>query len=175
MPDASLSAALKEAYAVAPKNVIVYHTLEIHHSTFSTPIRVVRDFADLTATLEASAPVDPGVSVTFVGFAFDLVKPEVSAQGLPQLTIELDNVDRQILAAIEQAMTTTDKITVIYREYISSDLSGPQNDPPMELTISAITVDVLRIRATAGFGDWINRKFPSAEYTPETFPGLIAS
>ena len=174
MPDQSLSQAIKEAYASAPSNVIVYHTLEFHHPSFTTPIRVVRDNADLNATLEATAPVDPGVQVTFVAFAFDLVKPEVSAQGLPQLTIELDNVGRDLIAPIEQAMQTTDLITVIYREYLSTDLTGPQNDPPMELTISAITADVFRVRATAGFGDWVNRKFPRETYTADTFPGLIA-
>ncbi len=174
MPDKALSQAIKEAYAVAPVDAVVYHTLELHHPTFTTPIRVVRDTADLTATLEATAPVDPGVAVTFVAFAFDLVRPEVSAQGLPQLTIEMDNVGRELIAPIEQAMQTTDLITVIYREYLSTDLSGPQNDPPMELTISAITADVFRVRATAGFGDWVNRKFPKATYTADIFPGLIA-
>ena len=174
MPDPALSQAIREAYAAAPSNAIVHHTLEFHHPSFTTPIRVVRDHQDLNATLEATAPVDAGVQVTFVAFAFDLVRPEVSAQGLPQLTIEMDNVGRDLIMPIEQAMQTTDLISVIYREYISTDLTGPQNDPPMQLTISAISADVFRVRATAGFGDWVNRRFPRETYTADIFPGLIA-
>lgn len=174
MPDPSLSDALKEAYASAPSDEVVYHTLEFRHSAFSTPIRVVRDNADLTARLEATAPVDPDTDVTFIGYAFDLTRPELSATGIPQCTIEIDNVSREILANIELAMASIDPIEVTYREYLGSDLLGPQNDPPMTLQITSISADVFRVRATASFSDIGNRRFPREEYTTERFPGLVA-
>jgi hypothetical protein len=174
MPDPSLSEALAEAYASAPSDEVIYHTLELRHAAFSTPIRVVRDNADLTARLEATAPEDPGEDVTFVGFAFDLVKPELSATGIPQCTIEIDNVSREILANIELAMTSITPVEVTYREYLGSDLLGPQNDPPMTLQITSITADVFRVKATASFADIGNRRFPREEYTAERFPGLVA-
>jgi hypothetical protein len=173
MPDSTLSQALKEAYASAPSNMIVYHTLELRHPAFSSPIRVVRDNADLTATLEASAPVNPSTAVTFVGFAFDFVKPEISPSGVPQMEIVIDNVDRSIVANIEAALTTTNLVQATYREYISTDLSAPQNDPPISMTIMSITADVFRVKATAGFPDLMNRRFPTLEYSAETFPGLV--
>jgi hypothetical protein len=173
MPDATLSDALMEAYASAPADVIVYHTLELRHTAFTTPIRVVRDTADLTATLEATAPEDPSTEVTFAAFAFDFVRPEISAGGVPQMTIEMDNVDRAIVANIEAAMATTDLVEATYREYLSTDLSAPANDPPIHMTIVSITADVFRVRAVAGFPDLVNRRFPTTEYDSETFPGLI--
>lgn len=172
MPDSVLKQAIKEAYAAAPASVAIYHTLEIRHASFVTPIRVVRDLADLTATLEATAPIDPSTAVLFLGYAFDLVPPDVSAGGTPQLAIEIDNVSRDILAAIEGAMATTDLLEVTYRAYLSSDLTGPQNDPPISLSIFQISATPLRIRALAGFQDIVNKRFPSVEYTAETFPGL---
>jgi hypothetical protein len=63
---------------------------------------------------------------------------------------------------------------VIYRAFLSSDLSGPENDPPLTLTIKSISADVFRIRAVAGFDDLANRRFPALEYEASTFPGLIA-
>ncbi len=42
-----------------------------------TAIRVVRDHADLTARLEASAPLDAGAMVTFIALAFDLSLPPI--------------------------------------------------------------------------------------------------
>jgi phytoene dehydrogenase-like protein len=173
MPDATLSQAIKEAYASAPANVVIYHTLELRHPAFTTPIRVVRDYEDLIATLEATAPADPGAAATFKRFAFDFTKPEVSATGVPQMSIEIDNVDRSIVANIEAALATTDLVQGTYREFISTDLSAPQNDPPIHMTIMSITADVFRVKAVAGFPDLINRRFPTSEYDAETFPGLL--
>lgn len=172
MPDSTLSQAIREAYAAAPADVIIYHTLEINHPAFSHPIRVVRDTAVLTATLEAAAPHNPGQAVTFVGFRFDIVPPEVGPTAIPQCVIEIDNVDRSILAQVEAAMTTTSLITCIYRQFISSDLSAPQNNPPLTLTLFSISANVFRIKAAAGFDDLQNRRFPGVEYTSEVFPGL---
>lgn len=175
MPDPNISQALAEAYASAPVDEVIYHTLEFRHPAFSEPIRVVRDNADLNARLEANAPANPGAVVTFVGFAFDMVRPEITSDGVPQCTIEIDNVSREILANIDLAVTDTDNpIEVTYREFLSSDLdTGPENDPPMTLTLTKITADVFRVRATASFADIGNRRFPAEDYTAERFPGLI--
>jgi hypothetical protein len=174
MPDSTLKQAILEAYASAPDNVIILHTLEFRHSAFSAPIRVVRDHADLTATLEASAPLNAGQAVFFSRFAFELVRPEVSSTGVPQCTIEIDNVNRAIVANIEAALTTTSPILVTYREFISSDLSGPQNDPPITLSVLSVTADVFRIKAVCGFHDLVNRRFPTLAFDSETFSGLAS-
>lgn len=171
--DDTLSLALREAYASAP-NVIIYHTLELRHPAFSAPIRVVRDHVNLTATLESSAPVDPSTAVDFIAFNFDFTKPEVSATGVPQIKIQIDNVDRSIVANIEAALTTTDLVQCTYREFISTDLSAPQNDPPLHCTILTVTADVFRVQCTAGFPNLMNYRFPRLEYDTETFPGLVA-
>ena len=172
MPDSTLSQAIKEAYASAPNTSVAYHTLEIYHPSFTTPIRVVRDFVDLSARLESTAPRDANTYVTFVGYAFDIVLPEVSSTGVPSLQITIDNVARDLMANLELAVTTSTPITVIYRMFLSTDLTGPQNNPPMALTIINISADVFKITATATFGDLVNKKFPKVNYTLETFPGL---
>ena len=68
MPNNALSEALREAYASAPSDVVILHTLELRHPSFidddgdSIAIRVVRDNQDLKARLESSAPLDGGVT-----------------------------------------------------------------------------------------------------------------
>ena len=173
MSDPALSEAIKEAYASAPSDAILYHTLEIWHPNFTTPIYVVRDFADLNATIEAGAARNASTEVTFVGFAFELIPPEVDKGGVPQCTIEIDNVSREILANIEAAMGSSDSITAIYRAYLSDDLTGPENDPPMELQILSIVADPFKVRATAGYSSLANLRFPRLDYDAQTFPGLI--
>ncbi|MCU0919682.1 MAG: DUF1833 domain-containing protein [Burkholderiaceae bacterium] len=175
MPDSTLSQAIQEAYASAPSADIIYHTLEINHPDFTVPIRVVRDSTDLDATLEATAPTDPSTEVTFTGYSFDVVPPDVQSEGMPTCVIEIDNVSREILAQIEATMGSTDMITVIYRQFLASNLAAPENDPPLTLTVLSISADVFRIRATCGFGDLVNKRFPSVNYTAMAFPGLVAT
>ena len=56
----------------------------------------------------------------------------------------IDNVARDILAQVELAVGSAELITVIYRQFLSSDLTGPQNDPPLTLTVFDISADVFR-------------------------------
>jgi hypothetical protein len=116
--------------------------------------------------------VNPSTAVTFVAFAFNFTKPEINTQAVPQITIEMDNVDRSIVANIEAAMGTTSLVQCTYREFISTDLSAPQNNPPLSMTIMAITADVFKITATAGFPDLQNRRFPTKAYDTDVFVGL---
>lgn len=173
MPDPALSAAIREAYASAPVDDIIYHTLELWHPAFSDPIRVVRDRDPLDARIEAGAARNPGEMVTFVGYAFEVVPPEQTPTGLPQCVIEIDNVSREIVAQIDLAVTQPDPITVIYRAYMSSTLGdGPENDPPLELTMETATATVFRVRGTAGFPNLLNARFPDLVYDLDTWPGL---
>lgn len=173
MPDPALSAAIAEAYASSPVDQVIYHTLEIHHPVFSEPIRVVRDTAALEARIEAGAARDAGELVTFVAFAFDVTPPDQTSEGVPQARIEIDNVDGAILAELDLAATDDRPVTVIYRAYLSDALDdGPENDPPLELTLLSVSATAFRITATAGFPDLLNRRFPHLEYDLEHFPGL---
>lgn len=174
MPDSTLTQALKEAYASAPAGVIIYQTLELRHPVFTQPIRVVCDRTELEATLESAAPVNPGEAVTFAAFAFRFSKPEVSALGLPQVQLEIDNVDRSIVNAVEAAVASSDVIELTYREFISTDLSAPQNNPPLTLTILSISASVFAVKAVAGYPNLMNLRFPTQAYDTTTFPGLAA-
>ena len=177
MPDSTLSQAIKEAYASAPA-AIIYHTLEIYHPSFTVPIRVVRDNATLSAKLEATAPRDASTIVDFIGYKFDITPPEISTNGTPQCTVEIDNASREILAQIEAAVNggSQELITMCYRAFLEGNLTvGPENNPPLTLTVSDINANVFRISATAGLPNLANKRFPSLDYTSEGFPGLIAA
>lgn len=169
----ALGQAIKEAYAAAPADVVTLHTLEFRHPAFTQPIRVVRDHVDHTCTLEAGAPVDPSVAVLFVGFAFDIVLPEVSDIAAPEVVITIDNVSMEIEDNINAALQTADKVQVTYRPYLSTDLTAPQMNPPLTLTLTAINADQYRLTARAQMGDYANKKFPGEDYTAQRFPGLV--
>ncbi|MBF0339662.1 MAG: DUF1833 family protein [Magnetococcales bacterium] len=167
------SAALAEAYASAPA-VQVYHTLEIRHPLISPPVRVVQGWSGINAKLEADAPENPGETVEFIAFAFDVHPPEVAPGGSPRMTIELTNISRTILAAVEQAMESTDPIRIMWRQYMDSGLTvGPENNPPIDLVMTSIHATPMQISLECGFPDMGQKKFPAITYSPQTFPGLI--
>jgi len=173
MPDPSLSAAIQEAYASAPSDQVIHHTLEIWHPSFAVPIRVVRDFVPLDARIEAGAARDAGLIVTFVGYAFDMTPPDQTHSGLPQAVIEIDNVSREIGTQIDLAVIAGEPITVIYRAFLSGLATvGPENIPPLEMTLISVTLTPMRIRCVAGFANLLDVRFPRREYDLERFPAL---
>lgn len=178
MPDPTLAQALREAYAAAPSDVVILHTLELRHPSFtdennqSMAIRVVRDNADLTARLEASAPLDAGEMVTFIAMGFDLELPPVSTAPVPEIVITLDNVSREIVKHLDAAAESQDKIEVTYRPYLSTDTEGPQLDPPITLVLTEVTATPLRVSGRARMLDVGNKAFPGQTYNAQTFPSL---
>lgn len=178
MPDPALSAALAEAYAAAPSDVVVLHTLELRHPSFvddlgnPTAVRVVRDHADLVARLEPSAPIDPGEVVTFTALAFELELPPVDTAPVPEITVTLDGVSREIVKHLDAAATSQDKIEITYRPYLTTDLEGPQLDPPITLILTEVEADVFRVTGRARMLDIGNKAFPGESYTAKRFPGL---
>jgi len=178
MPDPSLSQAIKEAYASAPSTQVILHTLELRHPAFvdgagnPTAIRVVRDYVDLVARLESSAPLDGGVMVTFVAMAFDLSLPPIDTAPVPEITVTLDNVSREIVRHLDAAVATQDKIEVTYRPYLSTDLEGPQMDPPITLVLTEVEANALQVVGRARMLDIGNKAFPSEVYTAKRFAEL---
>lgn len=179
MPDPSISEALAEAYASAPADEVILHTIELLHPAFldagqPVGVRVVRDTQNHTLTLEAGAPLDAGQAVEFTGMAFEFSRPDVLPDGSPVVQLEVDNVSRELMRHLDAAAMSPDQVTLIYREYLASDPTGPQNDPPLQLTLLSVSADSLRVRGQAGFVQVANRRFPNVDYTPEAFPGLVA-
>lgn len=171
--------ALREAYASAPTDVVIIHTLEFKHPSFiddsgqPTALRVVRDYVELNAYLEATASVNGGELVTFTPYAFDFQLPEVSGSAAPEISITIDNVSRLIEENLERAVLSPYPVEVTYRPYLSTDLSGPQMNPPLTMIIKSVETNDLSVTARAGFPDLANKKFPAYDYTPTVFPGLI--
>jgi len=178
MPDPALERAIREAYASAPSDTVILHTLELRHPSFldddgqPTAIRVVRDHVDLWARLEADAPVDAGGWVRFVAMGFELELPPVDTAPVPEIAVTLDNVSREIVRHLDAAATSQEKIEVTFRPYLSTDLEGPQMDPPITLILTEVEADVFRVTGRARMLDIGNKAFPAETYTAKRFPGL---
>lgn len=158
--------AIKEAFAIAPTNVVAYDTLEFRQLGVQDPIFMVRARKSLTAFDEF------GVERTFepVGFQFSL--PASNEEGFRSLNIAVDNIDRRVADFVALAKDSDVPIQVIYRPYLSNDLSAPQMDPPLILFLKDAQLNKYQALGRATFMDIINKKFPSELYTRDRFPSL---
>jgi hypothetical protein len=178
MPNPALTQAIKEAYASAPSDQIILHTLELRHPAFlddsgnRTAIRVVRDHLDLFARLEDGAPIQGGETVRFVAMGFELDLPPVDTMPVPEISVTLDNVSREIVRNLDAAAESQSVIEVTYRPYLSSDLEGPQMDPPIHLVLTEVEADIFRVTGRARMLDIGNKAFPGLIYSAKSFPGL---
>lgn len=173
----SHSEAVAEAYASATAGVVVLTTLEIWNPSFEAPVRVVNDYRNLTATLEATAPRNPSTAVVFLAIPFKYIRQEQTADmqnsGAPAaVQIEIDNVSRQFSELMILARESQEPTVCIEREYLPSDTTGPHVIPVTTVILNNIVLTAEVVRASLSFGDLTNRKFPPKTYTTELFPML---
>jgi hypothetical protein len=164
--NSSLEEAIKEAYALAPSNEVVLETIELSHPSVGGSLYMIKQRESFDLTLET------GQTVTFepVGFRFAL--PAAGENGRQDMRLSIDNVDRRISDFVNAAKNYLEPVKVVYRPYLSSDLSAPQMDPPLTLSLQDVTVTILSVAGRATFADILNRKFPQEYYTRKRFPSL---
>lgn len=176
----SYSEALAAAYASNPEDEIILDTLEFQHPAFVDEsgqpmgIRVVNDHQILNAKLEATATLNPSEYVDFQPVYFQFTRPSETESGsLPEVEVRVDNVARILIPYLDQAKEMRSPITMMWRPYLVSDLTGPHILPVLTLTLRSVSADMNSVIAKAGFTDLANRRFPGSEYTSKKFPGLV--
>lgn len=169
---------LAEFWYSAPPETTALDTLEFRHPAFLdddgnvTAVRFVNDPGnDLVARLEKGAPMNGNHRVKFRGGAFAITLPESSSPGLPTSTLEVANITRILQPYLDKAVSRPDPIEVSYRCFLESDLSAPAF-VLHNLTVKDITAGILRITATLGFEDLLNKPFPKKVYTTRDYPSL---
>lgn len=173
---------IREAYASAPKDIVVLYTLEFWHPSFDVPARVVRDHGVLLAeepevifgrelTLEATAPRNAGETVQFIEAAFSASQPVQAADVMPTLTLSVDSVPGDLAAALKASTETPGEIEVVYREYFPDAPGGPQYVLG-DLTLQRTSATMFRVEGKAGFFDPTSKSCPSTEYNANDYPSL---
>lgn len=157
-----IAEALKEQRASSGEDVIL-HTLTFIHSTWSSPLHMVRDYQDFPAQLESG-----GEAVIFKAFSFSISGPDKSDNGTQSLKISVDTVNQEIIDLLELAVLDVNNvpIEVTYRVYLASDPTVPQIDPPLKLWLKKVKVNNSTMTGQAELVSLINRKFPNVVYGP---------
>lgn len=155
---------IETVYASAPSDQVILSTLEILVPG-EEPIRVVAAYEDLTATLETDE------TVTFKAGPFEFARPNRDTSGQQTLEFSIANVTGEAQQAFEAALEADSEVPVIYREYLSTDLSAPAK-LPYRMTLRGGSFEGIMVQVEAGYYDWLNTAWPRNRYTADFAPGL---
>jgi len=162
----SLSEAIKEAFAVAPSTKVILNTIEIRQEGVQGPIFLVQ------ARRSIIAKDENGDEWTFEPAGFQFSLPPSNEEGFQSLNLAIDNVGQRVVDFVTAAMSQPVPIKVVYRPYLSDDLSRPQMIPPLILYLKDVRLTAVQVTGRATFMDIVNAKFPNQLYTRTRFPSL---
>jgi hypothetical protein len=171
------TAAWEEAEATAPPGKGTYLTIELIHPAFieeAVPfsVRAVSEVGeDVQLTLEVGAPLNSGELVTFKAIPFFAERPEFEEGKTPTSEVSIDNVAREMIPYLENAVSTRANMILLYREWREDDTSAPCYGP-IEFVLKRVRVLGSKVTGVAMIDDLVNKKFPNLFYTLNRFPGL---
>ncbi len=155
---------------------VIFDTIELRHPAFVIygqliAVRFVNAVADITATLEASAPMNPGEAVVFTATRFDLVLPDSPQAGLAQCNIAVGNVMAELSPWLALAVSQPYPVELSLRQFLADDLSEPCF-VMHGLNFTNAAANMRRVTATATIEDLLNFSAPRECYTVVNSPGL---
>jgi len=175
------SVAYEEAMGAASVEYAMLETFELRHSGFQNADgttfvpRIVNNFEDIDAQLEADAPVNPGEIVTFTAMPVTSGGlDENDSNAAPSISVSFDGVSPLIVEQLDYALNGIEPVYLTIRVYASNDLSAPAFMPVLHLTLRDVNVTETKVTARATFYDPSNLGFPRQEYSRLRYPGLTA-
>lgn len=167
MPRTDLTDALKEAYATAQSDVVYLDTLDIRHPDVVLPILLIAD------RIGRDLLIEDDTIQTFSPCGFRFVLPSAGDNGVQELSVAIDNVDRRASDFVKSVSGSKDPVTITYRPFLLDDgIATLAMNPPLILFLTDVVITASDITGRATFADILNRDFLSVNYSRRNFPGL---
>lgn len=147
--EASIADATGEVYLVL---------LTIEHADLAAPFRLVNNTVAIRSNGQDYEP-----------FPFAFLPPEESEDGVPRATLEIDNVDQRIAAALRKL---TSAPTATAQVILASDPDTIERDFPA-FRVSSASWDVATVQGTLSARDDSGEPACAWRYTPAQAPGLF--
>lgn len=169
-----------EAQASVPANIIELYTLELLHPSFidefdnPTSVRAVRDTQNHILPLEATAPLNGGEDVEFTAIPFEVPWPEQQEGQVPELSIRIDNIGREIVPYLDAAVQVQAPLTIIFRGYLFDTVAGTKvaGFDPITFPLRSVTVTESYVEGSASPADLANLRAMRLVYDLANYPGL---
>lgn len=168
--------AFAEAEACVVVDTLRHVTLELQHPAFvqggvQIPLRFVLDVEPRHLGIESGAVFGAGAIVEFTPFAFHADFPTFGEAKIPECKVRIDNVARDLMPYLDEAVKYRADLKVIYREYHDDDVSAPIYGP-VEFLLTKCTAKDTFVEGTATFADLANMRFPRRVFSRKEYTSL---
>lgn len=159
-----MSTILEEVNASGGDDVII-RTLEIVSAAWPDPILLATGFREQVCVTE------DGRTLTFRGVNMSITLPSKDNKGNQSLAFAVDNTMGEVAKYVDAAVEANTRATVIYRTYLSSNKSAPQ-ERPYRLTILSGELRGIVAQLQCGYFNPIGTAWPRRYLTADYAPGL---
>ena len=153
-----LSAEAVQDMLAAQTDEVYLHIVKISHNSLSSDLLFVDNTEDVVRS-----------DGTYKASAFRIQLPNEDDE-VPQVRIQIDNVDQSIIAAL-RPLQTAPELTV---SVIRASTPNVVEVGPYEMVLKQFDYDKYTITGTIGYReDFLNERFPKDQFTPQTTPGIF--
>lgn len=163
----NLSNAAKQAMYAQQTSEAFIALLTIDHENFEQPIRVASDSYEVLPDAGVRGVLSRGDEYIYLPFTIEL--PQEDDSGVTQARISVDNISREIVAAVR---TATSSLTVKLEIVLSSDVDSVEVSVD-DFKLERVTYDVFTVSGTISLEYFELEPFPKARFTPSSFPGIF--
>lgn len=132
--------------------------LTLSHENLAAPIRISSDGVDTESRGEV-----------FVAYPFDLTLPDDEESRSSRARLVIDNVDRQIIAALRGLSSAP----VLTMEIVRGAAPDVVEAVFSDFRLINVTYDSQVIEADMGIEDFTAEPYPAASFSPSLFPGMF--
>ena len=154
----SLSTLARQAIFAQETKEVFLLLLTINEATLQDPIRVANNTRDIVSGGE-----------TFVGYPFAITLPDERDDGIPQMTLRIDNVSQSIVRAL-RSITSPPTIQL---DIVLADSPDTFEASFTGFTLRRASYDALIVEGALTLEDVLNQGFPALSFTPSVTPALF--
>lgn len=138
----------------------------ISHDDLAQPIYITNDTLDELSNGQRGV-ISNGIEFIYIPFQF--VLPSLEKDSIPRAKISIDNITREIVAAVINIKDPPEiRIQIALSsdpDYIEYDLQG--------FKIATVTWDAITVEGELTVEQFFGEPYPAVRFTPSRFPGLF--
>lgn len=132
--------------------------LTLSHPNWVAPVRVVHNTQNITSR-----------GNEYLAFPFLINLPDDTAESVPEVTLTIDNVSREIVAQVRSISTSPD----VTLEIVLASSPNTLEAGPFAFKLTRVTYNALTVEGVLSHEDILNEPFPGDSITPEHFPSAF--
>ena len=167
MAGRALSNNAKQAIYAQETSEVFILLVTINHSSFTTPIRLASDSFELLPSAGVRGVVSRGDEYIYLPFTINL--PIQDDTGIARASISVDNISREIVAAVRSASSS---LSITIEIVLASDVDTPEVTVA-DFALERVTYDAFTVSGEITVEYFDLEPFPSRRFTPSDFPGIF--